>query len=291
MRSGHKRSGSRLQVRELRGQVRGRNGHLSHFNQLDHVTLMPRFKVGVQIHPQQTTMRDVRAAWRRADALPIDTLFTWDHFFPLYGDAEGPHFEAMTLLAAMAVETSHVKFGALVTANGYRNPNLVADIARTIDHLGDGRFIFGIGAGSYERDHLEYGFRFGSAMERLRALEHNLPIIKERFQQLNPAPLGPMPILIGGGGERVTLRIVAQHADMWNTYGPPDAYARKCQVLRTWCDRVGRNYDDIERTVSIHLDEIDNCNAYLDAGAQHLILELAHPFDLGGVERLLRAAA
>ena len=193
-------------------------------------------------------------------------------------------------LAAVAVETRHAMIGALVTANSYRNPNLLADMARTIDHLSNGRFIIGIGAGWFERDYKEYGYEFGSAVTRLRALDQTLPIIKDRLRKLQPPPIGRVPILVGGGGERVTLRITARYADMWNTFGPPATYARKCQVLDDWCGKVGRDPGEIERTVSIRDDEIDDSEVYLRAGAQHLILEVAAPFSLKGAERLLKAA-
>jgi len=235
-------------------------------------------------------MRELREAWRAVDALGVDSIFTWDHFFPLYGDPNGPHFEAMTLLAAEAVETSHAHIGALVTANSYRNPNLLADMARTIDHLSDGRFILGLGAGWFQRDYQDYGYEFGTAPSRLRALATNLPVIKDRLGKLNPPPVRPIPILIGGGGEQVTLRIVAQQADMWNTFGPPDNYAHKNAVLNDWCAKVGRDPGAIERTVSIRHDDVDDHEVFLRAGAQHLILEMGAPFNTRAVERLLRAA-
>jgi probable F420-dependent oxidoreductase len=251
---------------------------------------MPGAKIGVQLHPQGTTVAAMRDAWRAADALGVDSIWTWDHFYPLYGPQDAAHFECYTLLAAMAVETTQATIGALVTCNSYRNPDLLADMARTIDHLSDGRFVLGIGAGWFERDYDEYGYDFGTAGSRLRALEHGLERIALRLDQLNPPPPGHLPILIGGSGPKVTLRLVAEHADAWNSFGPPADYKAKNALLDEWCDRVGRRRDQVERTVGINPSEVGDLDAYLDAGAEHLIVMLGAPFDLSPVEQLLAAA-
>jgi probable F420-dependent oxidoreductase len=248
------------------------------------------FSVGVQLHPQNTTVAALRDAAHAADDLGVDSIWVWDHFFPLYGDPNAAHFEAYTVLAALAVGTSHAHLGALVTCNSYRNPNLLADMARTIDHLSDGRFILGIGSGWFDRDYEEYGYEFGTAPSRLRALEASLPVICDRLGRLTPPPVGRLPLLIGGSGEKVTLRLVAEYADMWNSFGPPANYAGKARVLDTWCEKRGRNPRQIERTVSIQPGDVDDWQAYLDAGADHIVVELGDPFDLAPVRRLLTAA-
>lgn len=248
---------------------------------------MARFKVGVQLKPQHTTTDALRRAWREADALGVDSLWTWDHFYPLAGDPQGRHFEGYTLLAAMAVETQSARFGMLVTCNSYRNPDLLADMARTVDHLSGGRHILGIGAGWAERDYEAYGYDFGTAPERLKALGRALPRIKRRLAALNPPPVGPLPILIGGGGEQVTLRLVARHADLWNGFGPPERFAHKNAVLNEWCQKEGRDPAAIERTVMISEQDIDHPEPYLEAGAQHLLIGIGDPFDLTPVKRLL----
>lgn len=248
-------------------------------------------KVGVQIHPQHSTIAELRAAWTSADSLGVDSVWTWDHFFPLWGDPEGAHFEGWSLLAAMALDTATAQIGALVTCNSYRNPELLADMARTVDHLSGGRLVLGVGAGWFERDYEEYGYEFGTASERLGKLADSLPRIRRRLQQLNPAPIGRLPILIGGGGERVTLKLVAQHAQMWNFFGPPDNYARKNEVLDRWCERLDRDPHEVERTVLIDSKEVIDHKAYRDAGADHLIVKIGHPFDLGPLQDLLERCA
>lgn len=251
----------------------------------DTVRLMTKLKVGVQLHPQNTSIGDLRAAWERADALGVDSLWTWDHFYPLYGDPDAAHFEGYSLLAAMAVTTTTPTIGMMVTCNSYRNPELLADMARTIDHLSGGRFVLGIGAGWFERDYDEYGYEFGTAGGRLRALEEALPRIESRLAKLNPPPLGPMPILIGGGGEQKTLRLVARHARMWNGMGTPDVIKHKNEVIDRWCAEEGTDPAAIERTVLVGADT--DIDGMIDAGITHLIVMAGAPFDLGLVETLL----
>ena len=250
---------------------------------------MARFKVGVQLHPQHCTIDELRAAWRAADAMAVDSIWTWDHFYPLSGAKDGPHFEGYSLLAAMACDTRSARFGMLVTCNSYRNPDLLADVARTVDHISGGRHILGIGAGWFERDYEEYGYTFGTARERLEALGTALPRIRRRLAELNPPPMGDLPILVGGGGEKVTLRLVAEHADMWNSFGPPRTFRHKNEVLDRWCAEVGRDPRAVERTVAIEAEDVDRVDAYLDAGAEHLILMRGAPFDLAPLESLLAA--
>jgi len=245
-------------------------------------------KIGVQLHPQATSLQEMRQAWRAADAMGVDSIWTWDHFYPLYGDPDASHFECYTLLAAMAADTCHAQIGALVTCYTYRNPHLLADMSRTIDHISNGRFVLALGSGWFERDYTEYGYEFGTAPERLRILRNGLPIIKERLSKLNPGPVnGKIPLMIGGSGEKVTLRLVGEHADMLNTFGPVDNFRHKNNVLNEWCEKVGRNPKDIERTVAIYPKDLDDAESFAEACADHLIVMVGHPYDLSSIEKVL----
>lgn len=203
-------------------------------------------RVGVQVTNQHATYPQIRDRVAELEQLGVDVIFNWDHFFPLTGDPDGAHFEAWTMLGAIAEQTSRVEFGPLVNCNAYRNPDLQADMARTLDHISGGRFVFGTGSGWFERDFDEYGYRFGTPGSRLDALAEDLPRIRARWAVLNPAPVRRIPILIGGGGERKTLRIVAEHADIWHSFADPDTFTAKLDVLRHWCAEVGRDISEIE---------------------------------------------
>lgn len=250
---------------------------------------MPRVRVGVQLHPQQTTYQEFADAVKRAEEIGVDTIFHWDHFYPLYGDPDGPHFEGWTLLTAMATLTSRAEVGCLVTCNSYRNPNLLADMARTVDHISNGRLIFGIGSGWFEKDYDNYGYEFGTAPGRLQDLRRDLPIIRDRWEKLNPPPTRKIPILIGGGGEKVTLKLTAIHADMWNTFGPVENFQHKNEILTNWCNEIGRDPAEIERTVCPQdFDGSTNVlDAYVKAGADHIILGLGTPFDLSLAKKMV----
>jgi probable F420-dependent oxidoreductase len=252
---------------------------------------MARFKVGVQFEPQHCTIDELRRAWREADEMGADSIWTWDHFFPLHGDPDGAHFEGWSSLAAMACDTRRASIGVLVTCNSYRSPDLLADMARTVDHLSGGRVILGMGAGWCERDYQEYGFEFGTVATRVAALGPGIRRVRARLARLRPPPMGRLPLLIGGEGERVTLRLAAEYADIWNGFGPVERFSRKNQVLDRWCEKAGRDPSSIERSVMLlEPEDLDHVEEVLAAGAEHLIVPARAPFLLGELDRLLLLA-
>ncbi len=256
---------------------------------IERTQTLTAIRVGIQISQQHATYKQIRKAWQDVDASGADTLFNWDHFYPLSGDLDGTHLDNWTALGAMAEVTERVEIGCLVAAIGYRNSNLLADMSRSLDHFSDGRFILGIGSGWNQRDYEEYGYEFGTAASRLRDLDREMPVIIDRLAKLNPPPIRtPLPILIGGGGEKVTLRIVAQHATIWNGQGEPDVVAHKNRVLDEWCAKVGRDPKEIERSVQISGAQLDKLDEYLEAGFTHFISASSGPdYDLSSLHRLL----
>jgi probable F420-dependent oxidoreductase len=243
-------------------------------------------RLGVQIAPQHATYPKIRETAAELEQLGVDVLFNWDHFYPLSGEPNGLHFESWTMLAALAEQTSHVEIGALVNCNSYRNANLQADMARTIDHIsakdtGVGRFIFGTGSGWFERDYDEYGYEFGTVGQRLDALAENLPIIHERWTVLNPPPTRKIPVLIGGGGEKKTLRIVAKHADIWHSFSDPATMKRKLAILAEHGAAVGRDVSEIEISSELHERTPEQADELVALGATLFTLGLSGPdYDL-----------
>ena len=226
-----------------------------------------KVRIGLQLQPQHAEYDQIRQAAVAADEMGVDIIFNWDHFFPLSGDPTGKHFECWTMLASFAEVTTHAEIGALVTCNSYRNPELLADMARTIDHISDGRLILGIGAGWFERDYQEYGYEFGTPGSRLADLKDALPRIADRLEKLNPPPRRDIPVLIGGGGEKKTLRYTAEHADIWHGFGNPEVIKHKNAVLDRHCADIGRDPAEIERSCGAGLSKLDDAEEYLASGA------------------------
>jgi len=192
------------------------------------------------------------------------------------------------MLGAWAEATEKIRIGALVTCNSYRNPQLLADMARTVDVISGRRLILGIGSGWFEKDYDEYDYEFGTAIGRLHALDAAMPIIKDRLAKLDPPPTGDLPILIGGGGEKVTLRIVAQYADIWHGFGDIETYTHKSNVLDEWCSKVGRDPSAVERSVGVSPDKIELGDAYKAAGVNEITIGINGPnYDMGAVKEWL----
>jgi probable F420-dependent oxidoreductase len=240
-------------------------------------------RLGLQLQPQHAHYPAMRDAVLRAEDLGVDIVFNWDHFFPLSGDRDGLHFEAWTMLGAWAEQTERMEFGTLVSCNSYRNADLQADMARTLDHIsakgGEGRFIFGTGSGWFERDYDEYGYDFGTPGTRLNALAAALPRIEERWTKLNPPPTRKIPVMIGGKGEQKTLKIVARHADIWHSFVSPADLPHKLSVLAQWGEEVGRDVSQI--TVSNELSrgrvDLEHAEALYAAGVRLFTLGLSGP--------------
>jgi probable F420-dependent oxidoreductase len=245
---------------------------------------MRPIRLAAQLHPQHGIYRDLRRAALEAESLGYDILYTWDHFFPLYGARDDAHFECWTLLAAWAEATERIEIGPLVSCNSYRNAHLLADMARTVDHVSAGRTILGIGAGWFRRDYEEYGYEFGTVGSRVTALAQALPEIRRRLDVLDPPPVRPLPLLIAGAGERRTLRLVAEHADGWHA-GFPDRPAElepKVAALRRWCDEVGRDPATIEWGLGVEPEDLDrflaeDADTYLEMGFTQFTLGFDGP--------------
>ncbi|MDH4306078.1 MAG: LLM class F420-dependent oxidoreductase [Acidimicrobiia bacterium] len=243
---------------------------------------MPRpIRLAVQLHPQHAEYDQIRRAAMHAEEAGVDIIYNWDHFFPLYGGSPdsttGKHFECWTMLASWAEVTERVEIGALVTCNTYRNPELLADMARTVDHISNGRLILGIGAGWFEKDYTEYGYEFGTPGSRLADLATALPRIESRLAALDPAPTRDIPILIGGGGEKKTLRYTARHADIWHGFGDPDTIKRKNAILDDWCKTEGTDPSAIERSAGVESDQFERGDEMIAAGATQITIGLNGP--------------
>ena len=261
-----KRAQTRPETR-LKGAVRRTDARPSAEGS-DHAPMDERLKFGVLAWPQYTDWPALRDVGARVDELGYDSLWTWDHLYPIVGSPHGPIFEGYLTLAGWAGVTERVTLGLMVGANTFRNPALTAKMATTLDHLSGGRAILGIGGAWFETEHTAFGIDFGSgfgerldrldeAVELMRAMLDGDPatargvVYHARDVRNDPPPLQRrLPILIGGGGEKKTLRTTARFADAWNINGDLDEVRHKDAVLRRWCDESGRDESTIERTYS-----------------------------------------
>jgi len=303
-------------------------------------------RVGALLWVQQTDWAELASAARLADTAGLDSLWAWDHLHAIVGDPLQPIFEGWTTLAAWAAETKRIDLGLMVGANTFRNPGLTAKSAVTVDHISNGRAWLGLGGAWFEYEHLAAGIDFGTGFgQRLdwldEAVEGITSVLAGKtvtspagghygFRDLEHQPLpyrgaGTLPIMIGGGGEKKTLRTVARFAQGWNINGGLEAVARKADVLRGHCEAVGRDPLDIEHTLVrfvVLRDDRDEAIRVLDAGQAandserrydperdfvgteeqiaeawrryrdlgftHLIADIPAPFDRETIERLPR---
>ena len=257
-------------------------------------------RIGLKLAPHNTTVERLRGVWQVADEGGFDHVWDFDHFAPIFSDVKGPVFDGWMLLGAMAEATKRVRIGCMVTGNTYRHPVVLAKMAVTVDHLSGGRLEFGIGAAWAEVEHQMLGLEFPGVGERIRRLGEACEVVKRlwtespanfqgRYYTLtnaycNPPPIQKPhpPIWIGGSGERKTLRVVAEHADVWNIAGGPVEEAKRLSgVLDQHCEAVGRDPAEIRRSVQYRLDPKDvkgtlrGLDRFVAAGFSELIVNLS----------------
>lgn len=300
---------------------------------------MKKLQLGVSLWPQGATWDELRQASLAVDRLGYESLWSYDHFVPLHNDRTVGVFDGWSVLSALAPLTTRTHLGTLVTGITHRNPAILAKMASTLDHLSRGRAILGVGAAWNEDEHRAYGIPFPAVGDRLALLDEACTIIRSLFEddsttfigkhsEVHEAVLWPkpvqrrLPILIGGGGEKVTLRLVARHADMWNGFGSPEVIAHKSGVLRLHCAQAGRNPSEVSITVNVgvivrdsasrvrqRLDDIGpvagfpdyaasnqpygtpdevagKLAAYAEVGVEQVIAMIPAPYDLETIERL-----
>ena len=288
-------------------------------------------RFGVHTGLQNTNLRELRSLWTRIEELGFDWISIWDHFYAADNTGDPSCLEAIVSHAALAASTSRVRCGSLVYCAGYRHPAVLANAMATLDELANGRVTLGLGAGWAKLEYDAYGIPFPPAGTRLRMLEESLVCVRGLLRdartdfagefftltdaQCEPKPLqNPLPIWVGGGGEKVTLRLAAQYADGWNVpFMAPEVWAHKSKVLDEHCARLGRDPATIERGANLGMaftddalraqfgaiadfvrpgvltgssaEMVDRVGAYAEAGADWVILAMRAPFDRDGLER------
>jgi F420-dependent oxidoreductase-like protein len=273
-------------------------------------SLPPRF--GIQIPQQNTTWSEILALWQEVDTLAYDTAWVFDHFLPIFSDTTGPCLDGWTALSALAMASKNTRIGTMVTGATYRHPAVLAKMATTVDIVSGGRLILGIGAGWFELEHQEYGIPFRTLGTRLRRLDETLEMVKRLWSQersnfagkhfkLTDASFYPKPIqqprppiLVGATGEEVALKIVAKHADIWNSFGPPEVFRRKIARLDAHCHDLERDPGTIEKSVLVSsansagpfpiTDAKRQVDEYHAAGVSHIIFSV-RPADRDWVRR------
>jgi F420-dependent oxidoreductase-like protein len=273
---------------------------------------VPTLRWGFKTAQQHATYDDIRALWLEGDQNPVfEHAWLFDHFAPVVGGLDGDCLEGYALLAALAAETERLRIGLMVAGNTYRHPAVTAKLAATIDHISHGRFDFGFGAGWNQYEHESMGIELYPPGERLRRFAEACEVVRRLLTQpitdfdgahyqLKEARCEPKPIqkpyppfVIGGDGEKVTLKIAARYADIWNSNtSDPAVFARKVRILREHCATVGRDPGDIELSVQYRIDP-ENLDAAVKVvsgmvaeGATHLILYIPSPWPDGILNRI-----
>jgi len=273
---------------------------------------MSKLSFGIKTAPMHTTYEGILKVWKEADSNPaMEHAWLFDHFAPIKGSVDGPCLEGWTLLATLAAQTSNLRIGMMVTGNTYRNPAILANMAATVDIISNGRLDFGIGAGWYEYEHNAYDIPLYTTGQRIRRVDEACQMIKLLFTQqltdfdgryytLKEARCEPKPVqkpyppfVIGGKGEKLMLRVVAKHADIWNAVGvSPEEYKHKVSVFHEHCEAVGRDPGTIQHSIQqrVIYDNMDqtaeSLQMFIDAGATHLIFSLSYPYPDGIIQQL-----
>jgi F420-dependent oxidoreductase-like protein len=276
-------------------------------------SFMTHLSFGIKTAPQHTTYEDMLAIWQEADTEPaLEHAWLFDHFYPIVGDHTGPSLEGWTVLAALAAQTKRIRLGLMVTGNTYRHPAVLANIATAVDVISHGRLDFGIGAGWNQEESSAYGIELYKPGERIRRLGEACEVFKllftekaatfeGKYYQLKNAYNEPKPVqkpyppfVIGGGGEQLTLRVVAQYADIWNIGGTPEVIQHKSKVLEEHCAAIGRDPKEIVHSTQIAVNP-DNFNETreeiaktIDVGITHIVLYIRPPFPANIVRNLVK---
>lgn len=286
---------------------------------------------GVHTGLQRTSTDELISLWKRIEELGFEWASIWDHFYAADGSGDPDCLEAVSCHAALAVVTERIRCGSLVYSAGYRHPAVLANAIATIDQLSGGRAVLGLGGGWLEGEYAAYGIPYGSAGERLRRLGESIQCVQSLLNedrtnfegefftmtdaQCVPKPVQDhLPVWVGGGGEKVTLRVAAQYADGWNLpFISPEEWARKSGILTAHCEDVGRDPKAVTRTVNVGIAKddddlrqqfaniaefvrpgvlmgegqelVDRVGEYIDAGAEAVILAMRTPFDLEALDR------
>ncbi len=273
-------------------------------------------KFGIKTPPQHCSWQDMLDIWQATDQVEVfSSCWNFDHFYPLVGDTDGPCMEAWVTLAALAANTQRVRVGCMVNGAPYRHPAVTANMAASLDIICNGRLNLGLGAGWHEQECEAYGIELLPLKQRMDRFEESVQVVCSllreeqtdftgtyyQLQQARcepkPVQAGGPPIVIGGGGEKRTLRTVALYADHWNLpFASPEQFQQKYQILQAHCEQVGRNVKDIECSVQIALpadqqpgQSAEQADALRAAGVDTVIYTMRNPYRASMIEPLGKA--